>query len=369
MMPQTYRVDYSTNGTTWTALSNVESISAFVGRGSLVDPFEPSRATIVMRYPTGYATPNTALVVGTWIRFQRLGGTYEMWRGKIRNVTVNWGKPYRNSEGAADFMTIECEGVMAEWGRQSGEDTAVTAADLLSQMSVVAGIGNLQYGTTYTASTDPAMGASTVSDSLLTWLNTMAATTGSTLKDGSGQLGLYTKDFYGLLPVSFSDTTNNSTHQVFDELTFDSLAQDYFTQVQVDIDGGATITRKTGTSPYRTLRLTTYSATTAQATDLADWYLGYYGTAGFGISSVSCTASAQNTFALDLGYGWWDLPGYRTQLTFRGQTYTLTILGCEFTADAFDSRYTYLVADADLTPYFILDSNIYGVLDQNKLNW
>ena len=47
----------------------------------------------------------------------------------------------------------------------------------------------------------------------------------------------------------------------------------------------------------------------------------------------------------------------------------MTTLGVEFTADAFDSRYTFLVADADLTPYFYLDSNLYGVLDQNKLNW
>lgn len=368
-MPQVYTVDYSTNGTSWTNLPNIESISAFVGRGGLVDTFEPSRATIVMRYPNGFATPITALVVGTWIRFQRTGGTYEMWRGKIRNVTVNWGKPYRNSTGAADFMTIECEGAMAEWGRQTGNGTSVPANDLLTQMSVVAGIGSLNYGTDYTAATAPSMGASTVDDSLLTWLNTMAATTGSTLKDGSGQLGLNTKNFYGLLPVSFSDTTNDATHQVFDELTFDSLAQDYFSQVQVDINTGTTITRETGSKPYRTLRISTYSASTAQATDLADWYLGYYGTAGFGISSVSCTASAQNTFALELGYGYWDLPGYRTELTFRGNTYTLTILGVEFTADAFDSRFTYLVADADLTPYFVLDSNLYGVLDQNKLNW
>lgn len=369
MMPQVYRVYYSKDQTTWTQLSNVESINAFVGRNSLISPFEPSRATITLRYPSGYASPITALVTGTWIKFDRQGGTYEMWRGQIRNVTANWGKPYRNSVGAADFLTIECEGAMAEWGRQSGYDTAVPADDLLTQMSTVAGIGNLQYGTTYTAATSPELAASTVSDSLLTWVNTAAASVGATLKDGSGILGLNTKDFLGLLPVSFSDVTNDSTHQVYDELTFDSLAQDYFTLVQVDMNTGSTVLSDAGIEPARTLRLSTFNASTAQAQDLADWYRGQFDTASFGISSISCTASAQNTFALEMGYGYWDIPGYRTEVTFRGSTYTMTILGVEFTADAFDSRFTYLVADADLTPYFYLDSDEYGVLDQNKLNW
>lgn len=78
-MPQIYRVYYSTDQTTWTQLSDVESINAFVGRTGLTDNFEPSKATIVMRYPDGYANPNPDLVVGTWVKFDRQGGTYEMW--------------------------------------------------------------------------------------------------------------------------------------------------------------------------------------------------------------------------------------------------------------------------------------------------
>ncbi len=369
MMPQVYRVYYSTNQVTWTQLSNIESINAFVGRSGLTDQFEPSRATITMRYPDGFANPIAALVVGTWIKFDRQGGTYEMWRGQIRNVTANWGKKYASGVGAGDFLTIECEGALAQWGRQSGLATSVAASDILTQMSTVAGIGGLGYGTTYTAGTAPQLAASTVDDSLLTWVNTAAASLGATIKDGSGQLGLYTKDFIGILPVAFSDTTNNATNQVYDELTFDSLAQDYFTLIQVDMNTGSTVLSDSGLEPARTLRLSTYNASTSQAQDLADWYRGFYDEPGFGISSISCTASAQNTFALDLGYGWWDLPGYRTEVTFRGTTQLMTIVGCEFTADAFDSRFTYLVADADLTPYFYLDSDEYGVLDQNKLNW
>jgi hypothetical protein len=368
-MPIVYTVDYSTNGTTWTNLPNIESISAFVGKSGLTDTYEPSRATIVMRYPNGFTSPNDDLIVGTWMRFQRTGGTYEMWRGRIRNVSVEWGKPFRSGVGAADFMTIECEGIMSEWGRQSGENTAVAAGDLLTQMSTVAGIGGLNYGTTYTAGTAPTLAASTVDNSLLNWVNTAAASTGAVLKDGSGLLGLYTKDFIGILPVSFSDATKSASVQDYEALTFDSLAQDYFTQVQVDMNTGSVVLREAGTAPHRTLRVSTFNSSTGQATDLADWLLGVYSRPGFGISEVSAVASSQSTMNLDLGYGYWDLPGYRTQLVFRGYTYTLTILGVAFTADANDSRFTYSVIDADLTPYFYLDSNLYGILDTNKLNW
>lgn len=368
-MPIVYTVDYSTNGTSWTPLSNIESISAFVGKSGLTDNYEPSRATIVMRYPDGFTSPNTALVVGTWIRFQRTGGSYEMWRGRIRNVTVEWGKPYRSGTGAADFMTMECEGAMAEWGRQSGENTAIAAGDLQTQMTTVASIGSLTWGSSYPAGTYPQMAASTVDNSLLNWVNTAAATTGSVIKDGSGILGLNTKDFIGTLPVTFSDATKSSLVQDYEALTFDSLAQDYFTQVQVDMNTGTTVLRESGSAPFRTLRVSTYSVNTAQATDLGDWLLGIYSRSGFGISEVSAVASSQSTFNLDLGYAYWDLPGYKTSLVFRGTTYQLTILGVAFTADANDSRFTYSVIDSDLTPYFYLDSDTNGILDTNRLNW
>ncbi len=367
-MPQIYTVAYSTNGTSWTNLSDIESINAFVGRGSLVDQFEPSRATIVMRYPTGFSSPIAALVVGTWIRFSRVGGQ-EMWRGKIRNVTATWGQPYRSGVGAADFLNIECEGALAEWGRAQGNDYAVVAANAYFQLADVSYQSGLPVGTTYGFTDSPTLGASVVDNTFGTWINQFAATLGSTIKDGSGQLGAYTKDFIGLLPFSFSDVTNNSSTYVYDELTFDSLAADYYTQVQVDINTGVTVTRSQGSAPYRTQRISTFSSSTGQAQDLADWLLGQFGTAAFGISSVSILSSAQNSFAIDASYAFYDWIGYRTQVTFRGTTQTMTIFGVDFSADAFDSRYTFTVADADLTPYFYLDSNLYGVLDQNKLNW
>lgn len=369
MTVQAYQVEYSTNGTTWVALSNVQSIVANVGRQGLQDTFEPSAATFVCRYPNGYATPVAALVVGTQIRFTRTGGTYIMWFGRIRNVVVNWGKPYVANVGNEDFVTIECEGALAEFGRFQGNGQTIDTDLATYQLSDVSTYTGIVFGTTFTVSNSPTLATSTVDGSYSEWFNTFAATLGATIKDGSGQVGVYTKDFVGTLPVAFSDVANNATNQVFDELQFDSLAADYYTQVEVNTNAHGTVTVNTGSAPYRTLRISTFSGSAGQATDLANYYLGIYSNPGFGISSISATAEAQNTFALDLGYGWWDLPGYRCNLTFRGATYYLQILGCQFSATPNGARYTYSVVSGDLTPYLILDDPVYGILDTNKLSW
>jgi hypothetical protein len=368
-----YTVEYSLNYSTWTAISNVQEITARVGRTGLQDTFEPSGASIVIRYPSGFASPIAAFNVGTWIRIKRVGAIYETWNGKIRNVTVQWGKPYNygTATGNADYVTLECEGALAEWGRLQGNNASVVTANAYFQLADVSFQGTLPVGTTYSPTTSPTVGASTISGSYAEWLNTFAATLGATIKDGSNQVGVYTKDFVGTLPVSFSDAANNATNQVYDELTFDSLAADYYTRVEVNTlnFGTVVVTAAGATAPFRTLRISTFSASVGQATDLANYYLGIYSTPSFGISSLSCKAEAQNTFALELGYAWWDLPGYRCNITFRGNTYYMTILGCTLTATPESARYSYSVIDADLNPYLILDDPVYGVLNTNKLSW
>lgn len=372
-MPQTFTVEYSTDGTTWDEIDNVNQISGSVGRQQLQDTFEPSKMTISARYPNGFSAPNSALVVDTQIRVARVGSSFFMWTGRIRNVTVEWAKPYNagTGTGVADNVTIECEGALAQWGRLQGNGLFVSASDLLTQISAVLAGTNLQYGTTYTASTSPLLSASEVTDSLSNWLNTAMTTVGGTIKDGSDNniVGVNGRDFAGNLPVSFSDTTNNFYYQVYDEITFDSVSADYFTQIELNTYSYGDVTVNYGTAPYRTLRETTYSPSVEQAQDLANYLLGIYGDNGFGISSISCKSEAQNYWNLDLQYAWWDIIGYTTYVNFRGTQLRCTILGSDFTATPNESRFTYYLADVGLTPYLVLDDADFGKLDVNKLGW
>lgn len=364
-----YTVEYSTDYVNWTQLSNVQNVSGFVGRRTLQDTFEPSTMNVTLRYPTGYASPITALVVGTWIRVKRTGATYEYWRGKIRDVTAEYGIPYSSGVGNADYLTISAEGSLAELGRLQGNNQVVSADLVTYLLSDISTYTNVTIGTTFTVDNSPTLGDYTVNGSWLQYLNLLAASVGATLKDGSGQPGVFTKDFVGTLPAIFSDTANNSTNQVYDNIRFDSLASDYYTQVEVNTESYGQVVVSTGSAPYRTLRIDTVNSSVGQAQDLANYYLGIYSTPSIGISEISCLAEAQNSMNLEFGYGWYDLPGYRTYVQFRGASYYMTILGSSFDARPGTARYTYYLAAADLTPYLILNSAEYGILDTNKLSW
>lgn len=357
----------------YAVMNDVQQISGFVGRQQVADSFEPSRMTISARYPTGFAAPNVSFRVGSLVRVKRTGSAYTMWTGRIRNVSVEWDKPYNSSTGVgvSDYITIECEGALADWGRLQGNGLTLAADDLLTQLSVLLAGTNLQYGTTYTAATAPELSYSEATDSLAVWLNTACATIGATIKDGSDNniVGVNGRDFVGNLPVEFSDTTNDSTHQVYDSIVFDSVSADFFTQIEINTTAYGDVVTQTGVAPYRTYRQTTFNSSVAQATDLANYLLGVFGENGFGISEISCKSEAQSSWALDLGYGWWDIIGYTTFITFRGSVFRCTILGSSFTATPSESRFTYYVADIGLTPFLILDDTSAGILDTNKLGW
>lgn len=359
--------------TVWAELPDVQQISGFIGRRLIADNFEPSRMSISARYPEGYFNQNYALRVGTLIRVKRTGGTYTMWTGSISNVTVQWGMPYDNTQtvGVADLVDIECEGALAQWGRTQGNDYAVTAGNIYFQLAAVAAAFGLNVGTTYPDTTTQFLSASQISDSVANWLNTACATIGATIKDGAEdqRVGVYGRDWNGTLPVAFSDTANNSSNQVYDNIVFDSVSSDYFTQIELNTTAFGDVVVNTGAGPYRTLRRTTFSASASQATDLANYLLGVFGDNGFGISEISCKSEAQNTWNLDLGYGWWDIIGYYTTVTFRGKVFRCAVLGSAFTSTPFESRFTYYLADIGLIPFLTLDDQFNGILDYNKLGW
>jgi hypothetical protein len=366
-----YTIEWSTDYTTWTMLSDVQTINARIGRTAFIDTFQPSSMSFSMRYPNGFYSPNTALVTGTWVRLKRTGALYTMWTGKISNVVVEWGNTYNTTThvGNMDFVTVNCEGAFAEWGRLDGNDEAITEANAYYALAQVASASGLSLGTTYDAANSPLVSASTVSSSYADWINTFATTLSATVKDGGGNLGVYTKDFIGTLPVSFSDTTNDGTHQVYEQIQLTSQVENYFTEILVDTELYGQARAYTGAGPYRTLRLSTFSGTLGQAQDLAEYYLAIYQTPIVGISQITCRSESQNTWALDLGYSWYDILGYRTDLTFRGTTYYMSILGSSFQATPEGSTFSYDLASAAFLPFFILDSPTYGILDTNRLSW
>jgi hypothetical protein len=372
--PQTYVVQYAaTFPGTWTTLTNVQEIVFNGGRQNQLDAYRASTMTITARYPSGYASPITALVPGTYIQVitPNVADYPYSIGGKIRNVNVTYGIPYASSVGVADYVQIQVEGGFAEVGRMNGNGYAMASGTLNAQIASM----NTQTGLTASCSVSTVMAGTTVNGTWGDWVNSSLVTVNGRLSDfgGNGLVILRSPYVASTCTVNFSDTTNNATNQIYDQLRFDAIADNYYTQVQVDPEAYAiqTVTKAGATLPYRTLTVNTFNSSTAQATDLATFLLSQYGTQAFAISQISCIAEAQNTPKLDT-LGLSDMAaliGAKVNVTFRGITVTCVIEGVSLTATPEGARYTYDVSGADLNNYLVLDDSVFGKLNNNKLGY
>jgi len=135
---QSYSVSYSTDSINYTALTNVQSIFLSVGVQAQLDQLKANTATIEIRYPSGYASPIAQLVQGTYIKIMNNtnpAGAYLLWVGRISDITVKYGIPYVSNVGNADYLTISVEGSFASLGRMAGNDYAMSAGTLATQLT------------------------------------------------------------------------------------------------------------------------------------------------------------------------------------------------------------------------------------------
>lgn len=371
-MPQNYSVEISADNVTFTALTNVHDIALNIGRQRQLNAYSASTANVTMRYPTGYATPNTDLVSGNFVRIKNLTSTYTIFNGVINNVNVSYGIPFGGGVGQADYLTFNIEGTFASLGRAQGENYSMVADTLTNQVADC----STESGITVTNSNtyQNAMAATTVSSTWGDWLNKVLVTINGRMWDAYTPGIVFIFSPFDSVPatVNFSDVTNNSTNQVYDQINFGSYADNYYTQVTVDPENFAEATVQTGTAPFRTLLTNTFNASTAQATDYANYLLSNYDEQSQALLSISCLAEAQNTFVLDALGGSGSLasyPGLLVSVTFRGTVFNCVIEGVTMTATPESSRYTFYLSGADLNAYLILDNTVFGRLDYNKLGY
>ena len=375
MALQSYTVAYSVDGATFTDLTNVQNIVINLGRSAQLDQIKTSTASFEMRYPTGYASPIADLVTGTYIRIQNTTGTpYDLWYGKINDISAQYGIPYASNVGQADFLNVSCEGPFADLGRMQGENYAMAADTIENQISDA----NFETGVIIGSNFVPtsSLAATTISGTWADWAARVCQSTNSRMWDsvGSKKFFIVSPFFSNVSTINFSDTTNNATNQVYNQINFDSLADNFYTQVTVTPESysAATVTKSGATTPYRTYSTNTINASTAQATDFANYLLGNYGTARFAISSFTCSAEAQSSFQLDkIGYDalLTRSPGSQVSVAFRGTTYQCIIEGVTMSATPAGASFTYYVSGADLNAYLLLNNAVFGRLDYNKLGY
>ena len=384
---QSYSVSYSTDSINYTALTNVQSIYLSVGVQAQLDQLRANTGTIEIRYPTGYASPISQLVQGTYIKIMNNtnpAAAYLLWVGRISDISVQYGIPYVNVPmvgflGNADYLTISVEGSFASLGRMAGNDYAMAAGTLATQLTTAGTQTGLSIG--WLGSSSQAGAAATISGTWADWLAKTALSANARMwntKDNSLFDVTIVSPFYQYTTQNyFSDVRPQpEVTASYDQITFEGYADNYWTQISVDPDGLATqtVTLSGATVPYRTYVVNTNNATTGQALDFANYLLGNYSTPKLSISSVSCIAEAQTLdMLLDKFAGvtqsFARIPGVQTSVQFRGTTYQCLIEGVTMSATPTGARFTFYLSGADLNQYLILDDLFYGKLDSNKLGY
>ena len=378
MALQNFKVAYSLTGLDYIDLTNVVSVSANVGRRAQLDQYNASTAQVVLRYPTGYASPIAALVTGTFIYIYN-NSSRDVFKGRISNVDVKYGLPYVGGVGNADYITLSVESAFAQLGRLQGLNYSMIADSIYNQM--VYGYnetGLRMYWSQINggiSGSGPQMAATTISGTWGDWINRCATTTNGRMQDAGGEAVTLLSPFS--LPTStinFSDTANNATNQVYDQIEFNSLADNYYTQVTVTPESfvSQTSLKSGAVKPYRTLQTNTLNASTGQAADYSKYLLSNYETPKFAIASISCLSEAQTAFRLDrigTNAGVPQMIGVSCTVSFRGTVYSTIIEGVAVSATPEGSRYTYYLSGADLNAYLLLNNTTYGRLDFNKLGY
>lgn len=373
-----YQVQY---GATYATMSSntatdVQEVFFSYGRRAPLDQYNADTASITLRYPNGYATPNALWVTGTYVRILgRLSPNVsykQLWVGRIADVTVDYGIPYVNVPmvgyvGNADYVTLTCEGAFAAFGRVQGENYAM-AADTLGVQTTVASaqsglfvVTNSQFGETQL------FPATTISTTWGDWVNRVVLTMNGKLIDIG--TGVNPVNAFYKIPATFggfSDTLNDADNHPYNQITFSSLADNWYTEVTVDPESFSAQTVTDGSAPYRTYLVNTLNASTGQALDYANYLLATYKTQALRIFSITVSLNAQKGDFPSYGQGY---IGTQITVLFRGTTYQCVIEGGTFSGTPAEASATFYLSAQDLNNYLILDNAVYGKLDSNRLGY
>jgi len=357
---------------TWAQLQNLQNVNVRIGKESDLEVLSPSSGSATLWYPNGFASPVAGLKSRSRVQLRRVGRSVPLWQGRIRDIRVEWNKPYTAGVGNADYVTLELEGHLADHGR--------TQMEWFAGSQSIAAIGDIAgypytIGLTRWVSTPgdvPTITLPNGSGTEADFINNAAQTYNAYVVEGLYRWYVLSQYVNRTATVSFSDTGQSSAVRAMDALTFDSLVDNNVTRVAVNYSAG-TVTLNSGVESPSDVSVETFANGYNVAYGLAQDILDKYSEPALSITEIVCLEEAQSTMNLDTlettagTWKWAEVIGKEVSVTFRGQTYKRRISGAVFSADPSSARYTYLLAAAASAPYLILGDPVRGILGTNRL--
>jgi hypothetical protein len=366
MARYTYEVRY---GDTPTVLSNVQSFTVTKGRQQIQDPFKAGTATITGRVPS--ALPS--ITIGTRIRIVVTSTPMQgfAFDGYVSDFRINYG-----IVAEEDTWQIDCEDSLAAAGRALTTSTAGWSAGVTTlDAAVAAAAGSgVEIITGANACQSLVSAQSVPNTNLLNVLQQLIFTEqGRLVNSGLNAFGEPRLAFFSRVDVGaallcvFSDGSLATAEPVskFDGVRFVSQADSFFEEVLIEPEG---LAPQLAGSGRRGFTGKSYDVSTTQASNLADYVLATLVVNNAVPSTISCISENQiNDRVSDL-FNFANAVA-NVQLILRGVLYDLFVEGGTMTANPDETRWTFNIVSAEAQNFFILDSDTFGVLDQNKLGF
>ena len=374
-----WRVSFATS-TTFTTLPNVQQISISNGRRRQIDDYGVDQLTVESIFPSAWTvTPKLGDNIIAWVYTTAYPSypSYNYWKmfqGRITNVDIKYGMVTNE-----DSVTITAEGLQAELGRTQINAYAVASAVTGLQVFDMANSVGLTVPQGSCLSTGSAQ---TYTGNFKSFVDTAVRTEQGRLRStptGPTTLDMGTLDFVGRGALFFgaattpewSDGTLSSvTNYKYQQVKFKSAAEDYYNSVTVQPLGLASQTTTSGAVPIYSYVADTYDVSTSQALSLAQYIRFKYDTTnstprelGFTISqqSASDAVSFLNLISNFLGL--------EVNIVLRGVRYYCVVEGVTITASPDDTRILFSVSSNETNDYLILNDDVYGRLDYNRLGF
>jgi hypothetical protein len=367
-------------GATWTTLPSLQNVSIFRGRRLQIDDYSIDTMTVESEFPSSWTvTPKLGdQVVGYIYKPGVVVGTdnFAAFWGRIRDVKINYG--YTTN---MDRVTIECEGIQADWGRAQLTNYALASALTDSQVNSVGSA----IGANPAAFDGRSTGSSqTYTGNGLELLNTITRTeearffAGSLTYRATPALYWYGRNFPPQLTFVFNDGTGvgDLREMKYEQIEFRSSADNYYNSITVTPNALAAQTATLSETPLYGWQINTIDKTTGQASDHAQWLLNNYQSKDSTLASLTFTDVQQDPIDYPFPFNTNVIQCITTPISnqgiiyFRGDTFNVILEGISINATPDQTRVTLFFSGRDTNAYLILDNTQgFGTLDNNRLGF
>jgi len=337
------------------------------GRQYVTDSFQGNTCQVFGIKPGNVTTfPELGAAISVEVTDASGAGQTAFFNGFCFNVEIQYG-----IIAALDTFTISLESPLSRLGRQTATLTTTAGSSITSAITSLDALTPL--GVEYNAfpfySTTSAQ---TIEQTITDHINLLqrgeqcyVIELGNETvpeEDSTSVTFISNKTPKTLNSWTISDTgTTTSTTIRYEQINFQSMADNYSTKVIVNAVGFAQQDAGTGTYVYE---LDTINGSASQADDIAGYVKTMLDLNQRNPTSVRFNGAANNSpiQAARMGTNYDGVT-----ITFRGTTYYALIEGCSFNANASNWDCELYLSALAYQPWFQLDSTQLGVLNTNKL--